>query len=83
MRESDLGMSNFDRSIDEGLEEVLKAFPGEVYGTYAGWDFHARVWFEDGQFHAEVWRYRSPQKVFSCDTLHEIMSEVSSEYGYD
>lgn len=76
-------MSNCDHSIDEGLEEALMARPGEVYGPYAAWDFHARVWFENGQFHAEVWRFRAPQKVFSCDTLHEIMSEVSSEYGWE
>lgn len=56
MRELDLGMSNFDFIIDDGLEDALRAEPGEVFGRHAAWDFNGQVRFEDGEFIEEVWQ---------------------------
>lgn len=83
MEELELGMSNFDRSIDEGFAEALQARPGEVKGRHAGWNFNGQVYFHDGKFHEEVWVYGSPRQVISADTLSELMDDVCAEYGYD
>lgn len=82
-REIDLGMSNFDGSIDEGLSEALQAEPDEVFGRHAGWNFNGKVWFQDGKFHEEVWVFGSLQQVISADTLSDLMEEVCAEYGND
>ena len=83
MREIDLGMSNFDHEIDLGFVEALQAEPAQVFGYHAAWNFIGKVWFENGHFHEEVWRYRSLVKVFHADTLGELMSDVNSKWGSD
>lgn len=83
MREIDLGMSNFDYSIDEGFEEALRESPGEVFGRHAGWNFNGRVYFFDNQFHEEVWVYYVQQETISADTLEDLMRAVCERYGYD
>jgi len=83
MEELNLGMSNFDGRIDEGLAELLQARPGEVFGRHAGWDFNGQVFFFDGRFHEEVWVYGSPRSTISADTLPDLMKVVCDEYGYE
>lgn len=77
--EIDLGMSNFDHSIDEGFAERLQE--GHCYGRHAAWDFNGLVWFADGQFHEEVWCYGVRRQVFSADTLEELMQTVNAKWG--
>lgn len=79
--EIDLGMTNFDHSIDDGFEHRLRGEP--VWGRHAAWNFNGRVWFEDGVFHEQVWRYGQPQAHFSAPTLTELMETVSDEYGWE
>lgn len=74
-------MSNCDHRIDDGMEEQLRAAPGEVYSRHAAWNFNAKVWFEGGKFHSEVWVYRSPRQTFTADTLRELMDLANAEYG--
>lgn len=75
-------MSNFDHSIDDGLEELLRA--ENVYASYSGWDFAGYVWFDrsKGKFACEVWRYKSLQAIYYEETLVEIMDTVCQTWGY-
>ncbi|WP_327066810.1 hypothetical protein [Kitasatospora sp. NBC_01302] len=81
LNEIDLGMSNFDHSIDPGFEDRLRN--ESVWGRHAAWNFNGRVWFADGEFHEEVWRYGQPVASFSEATLTELMETVSDEYGWE
>jgi hypothetical protein len=74
-------MSNFDREIVHATADSIKEKP--FYSGYAGWNFHGKVWWQDGQWHCEVWQYRSYVETFSAQTLEEIMTLVSDEYGYE
>jgi len=76
----ELGMSNCDHSIDEGLEEALQE--GSLC-QYSGWNFCGYVWFEDGRYICQVWCHKSPREEILADTLKELMEDVSSEYGYE
>ena len=76
-----LGMSNFDHQVDEGLAQALTETP--IFASYSGWNFHGYVWFEDRQFHCEVWTYNAYRGTVSAATLEEIMEAVSDHYGYD
>jgi len=82
MREIELGMTNFDGSIDDGLAEALQAEPACVCAPHFGWNFCGRVWFEGGKFHEEVFVYCVPQKVITAETLHDLMGAVCEEFGY-
>lgn len=81
LTEIEKGMSNFDHSIDDGLEDALRA--GGVFGRHAAWNFNGKVWFADGLFHEEVWRYHAPVGTHSAATLPELMQIVNDEYGHD
>lgn len=74
-------MSNFDRQI---VKETAEAIKGEkLFSRYAGWNFNGIVWYEHEKWLCEVWRFREWQETFVCDTLEEIMTEVSDDYGYE
>lgn len=77
--ELDDGMYNMDHSIDDGVDEALRA--GGTYCQHAAWNFCGYVWFADGQFHEEVWRYNSPQTIVSADSLAKLMEAVNAEWG--
>lgn len=74
-------MSNFDRVIDDNVAEAIQNRP--LYAQYAGRNFCGYVWRQDGKWHCEIWTYKSYCETFSADTLQEIMSGVSFEYGYE
>ena len=74
-------MSNFDHSIQEHVATAIKDQP--LYSAYVGWNFCGKVWWQDDQWHCEIWTYGSYRQTISGDTLQEIMDEVSSEYGQD
>ncbi len=80
--EIDLGMSNLDHSIDEGLAEALKADP-QAIAHYAAWNFSGYVWYENGSFSCEVWRYNAPIALVMAFDLETLMETVSDEYGGD
>lgn len=77
--EIELGMSNFDGSIDEGFADALKA--GHVFGRHAAWNFNASVWWNGDKFESEVWIYGSPVCRFQADTLEDLMRMANDEYG--
>lgn len=74
-------MSNFDREIEQDIVKAIKN--KNLFSRYAGWNFNGKVWWENKNWHCEVWCYGSFIKTFSSKKLEQIMEEVSSEYGYD
>ena len=78
------GMSNADDSIDDGLEDALRADPG-VFTGHAGWDFYGRVWWdaERGVFVEQVLRYRAVVDEVTAGTLRELMTEVNDRWGWE
>ena len=77
--ELDIGMSNFDHSIDEGLDAALRK--EKNYAHHGAWDFSVYVWFEDGRFHEDIWRYRSHIYTLTADSLVELLELVIERYG--
>lgn len=78
---SEAVMSNYDHTIDNEVAEHIKG--KELSAEYAGWNFCGYVWWEGDMWNCEVWHYGSWQKTFNAETLEEIMSNVSDEYGSD
>ncbi len=74
-------MTNFDGSIDEGMDDKLRK--GECISEHCAWNFHGDVWFQDGKFREQVWQYHEPVAEFEADTLEELMQEVNEEFGSD
>lgn len=78
-----LGMSNFDHSIDVELEEALQK--GKSYAQYAGLNFCGYVYWgkEEKKYICEVWQHNTWIETIIANTLKEIMEEVSEQYGYE
>ena len=78
---TDLGMSNLEGIIDDGLEDALRR--GEI-GTHSAWRFcGSAVWFEDGEFHEEVWQYHAHIATVSAPSLRGLMDEVNNRFGWE
>jgi len=79
--EDDTVMSNFDHSIDRGLEErILRE---KVVLQYAGRNFSGDVWYDPEQrvFRCVVNVHGVPREIVSRQSLDEILWYVSDEYG--
>jgi len=74
-------MTNFDHSIEKDAETRLKN--ENIYGDYPAWNFHGKVWFEQDEFHCEVWQYGNIKEIISANTLEELMNQVSNQYGQE
>lgn len=79
--EIDLGMTNWDHGIDAGFEERLRAEP--LWGRHAAREFNGRVWFQEGFFHEQVWRYGTPVAHYAAPTLQELAAIVSDAHGWE
>lgn len=79
---SDKVMSNFDHTVDPGLEDDLKQ---GMHAQHAAWNFCGEVrWDAERQVFTEiVRRYQAEVGEVSAPTLEELMSEVNDEYGWD
>ena len=75
-----LGMSNLDQSIDDGLEEVLRA--GDVCAAHSAWDFYGTVWFYDGMFYEQIQCYGVVRAVLMAESLEELMKKANDAYGW-
>jgi hypothetical protein len=76
-------MSNFDLTIDPGMDEALTGQPNKVFGRHSAWEFNAKVWFDGELFRSEVMRYQSIVGGYSARTLDELMVIHNNEYGAD
>lgn len=74
-------MSNFDHTVN--WDEAKKLLAENTYGSYPAWDFHGSVWYENEQYHCEIWQYGSYQETISASTLEDIMGKASDNYGAD
>ena len=72
-------MSNFDHVINEDIKKALLC--GNWHARYPGCNFHARVWHQNDQWNAEVWRYGSYRETISADSLEDLKNDVCSIYG--
>ena len=74
------GMSNFDHTVDEGMEDDLRA---GMRGTHAAWNFHGEVWYDPDEqvFREEIRQYQAVQGTRSAATLEELMQVVNDEFG--
>lgn len=82
MRLLEGSMSNFYFACDPGVEKELKDRAGKVYADYAGWNFHANVWFFDGLYRARVKCYGANMEVITSKSIDGLMTAVSDKYGY-
>jgi len=80
--ESEHGMSNFDHSVDEGLEADLRA---GMRGVHAAWNFNGMLWYDEaeGRFYEAVSRYHLLAGVVGAADLPDLMREVNDIYGSD
>lgn len=72
-------MSNFDHTIDEGVEEALRS--GKHYCQHAAWNFCGYVWHDGTEFVEEVWVYGAPVAEHRNTDLRELMRAVNAEHG--
>ena len=72
--------SNFDHEIHQDVVEKLKLTPNS-FSRYPGDAFNGRVYYDEGQFHCEVWRYGSTHVTMTADTMEELKDDVCYEYG--
>ena len=79
---SDHGMSNFDHTVDPGLEDDLKQ---GMHAQHSAWNFCGEVWWDAERevFTETVRQYRVEVGQVSAPTLAELMSEVNDKYGWD
>ena len=72
--------SNFDHEINQQI--VGEVRQGKI-ADYPGWNFHATVWFADGQFHAKIMQYLVHVATLSAETFPELKDEICNEFGND
>jgi hypothetical protein len=73
-------MSNFDQSVDPGLEPDLRA---GMRGVRSAWNFQGQVWHDADAdiFREEVWVGHVLEALRSAPTLGELMRTVNDEFG--
>lgn len=74
-------MSNFDGKINQKTTKVIRN--KDLFSHYAGWNFNGKVWWDDNNWNCAVWVYGNHRETVTRQTLGEIMTEVSDEYGYE
>lgn len=75
-------MSNFDHAVAPGAEDRLAI--GDCFGVYPGSNFFCtKVWYANGEFHAEVWRHGTHTSTESAATLGGLMTKISDQYGWN
>jgi len=78
-----MDMSNFDHSIDDGMEDFLKESPGKYVGEHSARDFFGTVMWDDGQFVELVHKYGSIVDTVKAPTLRELMEKVNDKHGWE
>lgn len=77
------GLSNFDSSIEEGLEEQLRLAPFQLQAPHHAWNFCGRVYFDGVQFVEEVHQFHKHVDTLKAPTLEKLMREVNDKWGWD
>ena len=74
--------SNFDHSLNEEVEAVLKANE-RLFAQHSAWNFCGYVYYANGTWYDEVWRYNIPYETISGDTAFEVIQSTNAEFGSD
>lgn len=83
MKFVDEGMSNFEHTIDDNLAQILRDGEDKLFAQHSAWDFCGYVWYSNGIYHEQIWRYKSPIDEIEAETLEDLMEEANSRYGYN
>lgn len=67
--------------IPDGLEDRLKA--GGVYCAHYSSAFFGYVFYQDGAFYSEVWRYHSHAATLTAPTLAGVVAATNEAWGVD
>ena len=81
--EHEISMSNFDHTVDEGLDKLLRDNEARIFAQHAARDFCGHVWFENGKFHNQVHRRHQEVDELEADTLEELMTITNAKWGDD
>jgi hypothetical protein len=79
----DIGVVYSNCFHDFDTEIAAKLLEGVVFATHTAWDFHASIWYEDGQYHSYVMQYRAHVATHSDPDLMTLIKQVNSIYGED
>lgn len=79
--QSDGSMTNSDHTIDEGLEDQLRAAPNALVARHFAWEFCGDVWFDGELFVERVWRYHAVVGTYRAASLVELMGVVNAHHG--
>lgn len=81
LEELNVGYSNFNHELIEGIEEKLKA--GNTWCDHAAWDHWGAIWYEDKEFHERVMVYQAHVATVSGETLKQVVDTVNERFGGD
>ena len=70
--------SNFDHLLEDDAEKRLRA--GKIL-IHAAHDFNGTIWFVDGTFYEQVWKYNALIETLSDETLPGVIEKANDEYG--
>jgi len=75
-------MTNYDQSIDPGLEGHLRA--GGT-GIHSAWNFNGALRWDvrEGMFTEEVFMHHVSRGTRSAATIEDLMRVVNDEFGWD
>jgi predicted ester cyclase len=73
--------SNFDHCLNEKVADELVEQNGKIVAQHAAWNFCGYIWYENGNFHEQVWQYKKPVAEFKNKNIIDLIDEVNSEYG--
>ena len=74
------GYSNFDCQEPEGAEQALRE--GKGYIRHPAWDHHGEIWFEDGKFYEQVYRYGTHVATIEGNSLKGVFEAVNDQFGW-
>lgn len=83
MQHGGFDMSNFDHEIDEGMQKHLMSNEGLEYCNHCAMDFCGYVYYQDGVFIEDVFRYGAHIDTITANSLDDLMEKVNNEYGWD
>jgi len=77
---TNLEMSNYNHTIDGGLESLLKNNPNALAYYYA-WNFLGKVSYKDKLFICEILIHNQHVNTLQADNLLGIMNQACELYG--
>ena len=60
----------------------LKNNPNK-YAGHPAWNFHGTIYFKEGVWTEEVWRYGACVEILTSEDVEELIEEVNFKYGYE